>query len=202
MTDTVQSTLPPIVSRGEWQTARDLLLTREKEHIRTGDALAADRRNLPMVELDSYEFEGADGKRSLVDLFEDRTDMIVHHFMFDPTWDKGCPHCTGHAKSFPQLSQFVDHKLGIIRVSRAPYPKIAAYNELMGWDIPWYSSFGTTFNQDIGVTVDDEESPGTSVLMRDGDRVFHTYITTDRGVESQVGIFGYLDLTPHGRRQK
>src|SRR5689334_9376293 len=149
-------TLPRIASRDEWLAARKELLVKEKALTRQRDALNAERRNLPMVEITKrYEFDGPAGRVGLLDLFDRRRQLIVYHFMFDPSWDEGCPSCTAGTD---ELSQgFLDHlhtrDTSYAMVSRAPLPKLEAWKAKKGWDIPWYSSFGTDFNRDFGVTV-------------------------------------------------
>lgn len=194
--------MPPIVSREEWQSARQDLLLQEKALTKQSDAVAAARRRLPMVEIaNDYTFSGADGEVSFLDLFEGRTQLIIHHFMFDPEWEAGCSGCSRQADSFPHLGPLHMRGISVVRISRAPYPKLAAYNARMGWDVRWVSSFDSTFNQDFGYTDANGEVPGTAVYLRDGDRIFQTYSTTGRGFESQLSEVGYLDMTPFGRQE-
>jgi predicted dithiol-disulfide oxidoreductase (DUF899 family) len=154
--------LPDIVSREEWLQARKALLEREKELTRLKDQLNADRRRLPMVEIDKpYVFEGPDGPARLIDLFEGRRQLFVQHFMFDPAWDTGCPACTSFVD---ELSNGLMEHLHIrdttfALISRAPLEKIEAYRKSEGWDIPWYSSFGSDFNYDFNVTFDESVQP-------------------------------------------
>lgn len=195
--------MPPIVSREEWQAARDALLAKEKAHTRAGDALAAERRRLPMVELDTaYVLTGERGETPLGDMFEGRRQLIVQHFMFHPDWDDGCPACSYMAEHIHPLPSFLHGRdATLVLVSRAPIEKLLAYRARRGWTLPWYSSFGTTFNEDFGMTVDDQEGQGFSVLLRDGDRVFQTNHVTGRGVEPMLGTLKLLDLTPYGRQE-
>jgi predicted dithiol-disulfide oxidoreductase (DUF899 family) len=225
--------LPRIVSRDEWLAARKELLAEEKEFTRRRDALNAARRELPMVEVtEPYEFDGPDGRVTLPDLFEGRHQLIVYHFMFDPSWDEGCSSCT--AGTDEKSRGFLEHlhvrDTTFAMVSRAPLEKLLAYREKRGWtDIPWYSSAGTTFNADFGVTVDptspdahynyrtkaeaqargddffsgDEpfEMPGQSCFLQADGRVFHTYSHYARGLESTGGSYYFLDLTALGRQE-
>lgn len=156
--------LPRIAGRDEWLAARKRLLDREKEMTRQRDALNVERRNLPMVEIDKdYRFEGPQGEVGLADLFEGRRQLIVYHFMFDPTWDEGCPSCTAGTD---ELSPgFLDHlhtrDTTYAMVSRAPLAKLEGYKAQRGWDhIPWYSSHGSDFNYDFGATIDESVRPG------------------------------------------
>ena len=219
--------VPGIVSRKDWLVARKALLAKEKEFTCHRDALNAERRRLPMVRVDKdYVFEGPQGSARLLDLFEGRRQLIVYHFMFDPGWDAGCPSCSFLADNIGHLAHLHARKTTLTLVSRAPLSKIEPYRERMGWTIPWYSSFGSDFNYDFHVTLDETvapveynytdkaalvqkgenwftegESHGLSVFLRDGDKVFHTYSTYARGTDLLVGTYNYLDLTPLGRQE-
>jgi len=154
--------LPDIVTREEWLVARRHLLQREKALTRQRDQLSADRRRLPMVEiLKSYEFEGPGGTVSLLDLFEGRRQLIVQHFMFDPTWDEGCPSCTGAADEMSDglLEHLRSRDTSFAAVARAPYAKVSAYGAARGWTFPFYSSSGTDFNHDFYATLDESVTP-------------------------------------------
>lgn len=212
---------PRIVSRDEWLAARKALLAREKAHTREGDALSADRRRLPMVKVEtSYMFDTADGRRSLADLFEGRSQLIVYHFMMGPGWAEGCPSCSflmDHLDGV--LTHLANRDVTLVAVSRAPLAEIDAFKRRMGWQFPWVSSYGTAFNRDFHVsfTKDEvasgkmhynyaeqlfpsEEGPGFSVFVTNaqGD-IFHTYSTYGRGGESVLGTYHLLDLVPKGR---
>jgi predicted dithiol-disulfide oxidoreductase (DUF899 family) len=221
--------LPEVVSQDEWLAARQKLLAKEKELTRTRDALMAERRRLPMVLVEKdYRFDGPDGEAALVDLFEGRHQLIVGHFMFDPAWEDGCPSCSAGADemSSGHLAHLHARDTTLAYVSRAPYPKLAAYQERRGWTFPWYSSFGSDFNYDFGVTIDPAvkpaaynyrcaeehrarglgfelvgEFPGRSSFLRDGDRVFHTYSVYARGLETIGGSYYLLDETALGRQE-
>ena len=194
--------LPPIVTREEWETARAELLVQEKAHLRQKDALSAQRRRLPMVEITTnYTFAGENGPVSLLDLFDGRPQLILQHFMFHPDWDEGCVGCSMMADHVGPLEHLYARNTSFVMVSRAPLPKLLAYRERMGWDLPWYSSFGTSFNEDFLATVNDEEDQGISTFLRDGDRVFHTWKTSGRGVEPVISAFDYLDFSPLGRQE-
>jgi predicted dithiol-disulfide oxidoreductase (DUF899 family) len=197
-------TNPTIVSRDEWLVARQKLLVKEKEATHARDRLNAERRRLPMVMIDKeYVFEGPDGKVTLLDLFEGRHQLIVYHFMFDPSWDDGCPGCTNLVNNLPsRLNGLHKSDTSLVLVSRAPLSKLEGYKARMSWTAPWYSSFGSDFNYDFGVTDDDGEKPGLSVFLRDGDHILHSYSTTGRGVDILLGTYNYLDLTPLGRQEE
>lgn len=198
--------LPPIVSLAEWQDARQKLLVKEKAATRARDALAAERRRLPMVRVDKeYVFEGEHGKVSLLDMFEGRHQLILYHFMFAPDvegWPSaGCPGCSMVVDQVGHLSHLHARDTSLALVSRAPLRNILQYKKRMGWNLPWFSSAGSDFNVDFGVTTGEGETFGLSVLLRDGDEVFRTYFTAGRGVESLGGVWPFLDLTPLGRQE-
>ncbi len=193
---------PLIVTREEWLAARETLLEHEKEVTRHHDRVNAERRRLPMVKIEkAYVFDGPEGKRSLLDLFEDKTQLIVYHFMFDPAWDDGCLGCTGFVNDLGDLSELGVRNTQFVLISRAPLEKLQAYKERMGWERPWYSSFGTDFNYDFLVTTENGETHGLSVFFRIGDEVFHTYSTYNRGCESLSDVYRLLDVTPYGRQE-
>jgi predicted dithiol-disulfide oxidoreductase (DUF899 family) len=216
-----------VVSQEEWMAARRALLIREKAHMRAGDTLAQARRTLPWMKLEkTYAFDTEHGRKTLAELFEGRSQLIVHHFMFAPEWDAACPGCSFQAEHVdgpaPHLAH---HNAGIVAVSRAPLDKILAYRERMGWRFPWVSSFGSDFNYDFHVSfrkeqiaqreVDynfgtiktdpryiDEELPGLSVFAKGAaGEVFLTYSTYARGLDALLGTNHYLDLTPEGRNR-
>ena len=227
-------TLPKIATREEWLGARRDLLAKEKELTRQRDALSTERRNLPMVEIvKDYEFDGQDGKVRLIDLFAGRPQLILYHFMFHPEWNEGCSSCTSGTD---ELSRgFMEHlhvrDTTYAMVSRAPLAKLQRWKAEKGWDISWYSSFGSDFNYDFGVTIDasrgfdeynyrslDEyaalgqesmktseqpyDMPGLSSFLQADGRVFHTYSQYARGLESTGGSYYFLDLTALGRQEE
>lgn len=225
--------LPMIVTRDTWLAARKELLEREKEMTRQRDALNIDRRNLPMVEIEKdYVFDGPNGEARLIDMFEGRPQLIIYHFMFDPEWEDGCSSCTAGTD---ELSPgFFEHlrtrDTSYAMVSRAPLTKLERWKAEKGWDIAWYSSFGTDFNYDFGVTIDESvapaqynfrtkaefeamgsdffesgqsfEMPGRSCFLQVDGRVFHTYSQYARGLESTGGSYYFLDLTALGRQEE
>jgi predicted dithiol-disulfide oxidoreductase (DUF899 family) len=202
----MKNKLPPIVSPTEWQAARDRLLVSEKAHTRASDALAAERRRLPMVEITNpYLFDGTEGKVTLVDLFEGRRQLIVYHFMFAPSvggWpEAGCVGCSWYADNVGNLSHLYARDTSFAMISLAPLSKILAYKKRMGWNLPWFSSSESDFNVDFGVSTAEGETSGTSVFLRDEGRVFRTYFTTGRGDETLGSFWTFLDLTPLGRQE-
>lgn len=195
--------LPRVVSREQWAAERAALLEQEKAHTRAGDALAARRRRLPVVEVDgSVVFEGEHGPVTLLGLFEGRAQLIIQHFMFDTDWDEGCDGCSMMADSLGPLAHLNARRTSLALVSRAPLAKLLAFRERMGWELPWVSSGATSFNEDFGATVDGEENQGISVFVRHGERVFHSWSTFARGEEAFMQVFGLLDLTPYGRQER
>ena len=203
--------LPDVVSRAEWQAAHEALLTKEKAATRARDALAAERRRLPMVKVDeAYTFEGGPPnapkrKASLLDLFEQRRQLIIYHFMFAPGvdgWpDSGCTGCTFFVDQVGHLAHLHARDTSFALVSLAEYEKLDAYRRRMGWDVPWYSSAGSRFNPDLGVSTERGESFGLSVFLRDGSAIYRTYFTDGRGVEALGSTWTFLDLTPLGRQE-
>jgi predicted dithiol-disulfide oxidoreductase (DUF899 family) len=198
--------LPQVVSQSEWEAARGKLLAKEKEATRALDTLAAERRRLPMVQIDKdYVFEGPDCKVSLLDLFDGRRQLIIYHFMFAPGVDgwpsAGCPGCSSFVDNIGHLAHLHARDTSLVLVSRAPAAKIEAYKKRMGWTVPWFSSCGSDFNRDFGVTTQDGETFGLSVFLREGETVYRTYFTTARGADRLRIDRNLLDLTPLGRQE-
>ena len=211
---------PTIGTREEWMEARVKLLDREKALNRQRDELAEQRRQLPWVRIDKdYWFEGPDGERTLRDLFDGHTQLLAYHFMFGPDWDEGCPSCSFWADSYDGTQVHLAHRdVSFVCVSRAPYPKLAAYKARMGWTFPWFSSAPSDFNFDFGVSFTPgqqenggdynftrlehppEEAPGLSAFAIDesGD-VYQTYSTYSRGLDPLNTAYQLLDLAPRGR---
>ena len=210
-----------VVSHDDWLSARISLLAMEKEFTRLRDQLSRARRELPWEAVTkTYVFEGPHGRESLGDLFDGRSQLVVYHFMFDPSWDAGCPHCSHWADSFNGAIVHLNNRdVSMVAISRAPYPKLASYHRRMGWSFKWLSSFENDFNTDFGVTFTPEEvaakqafynftmqaphnsqREGISVFYRDsGQRIFHTYSTYARGIDAMSVDYQYLDLVPKGR---
>jgi predicted dithiol-disulfide oxidoreductase (DUF899 family) len=198
--------LPRVVSQSDWQKAHEALLAKEKDYTRAGDALAAERRRMPMVEIDKdYVFEGQEGKKRLLDFFDGRPQLLIYHFMFAPGvegWpDAGCPGCSMVVDQIGHQAHFRARNTSFVLVSLAPLEKILAYRDRMGWSIPWYSSAGSDFNADFGLSTPQGETFGLSAFLRDGDRAFRTYATAGRGVEALGSVWSYLDRTPLGRQE-
>jgi predicted dithiol-disulfide oxidoreductase (DUF899 family) len=210
-----------IVSQEEWQRARQEHLAREKEFTRQRDELSRQRRALPWVWVEkSYVFDGPDGKVTLSDLFAGRSQLVVYHFMFDPSWDEGCPSCSFWADNYAGVAVHLAHRdTTLVTISRAPLPKIEAFRARMGWTFRWLSSYHTDFNQDYHVTFSPDaqeveynfrrrpffspELPGVSVFVKDANGVvYHTYSCYERGLDMLNGAYHLLDLTPKGRDEE
>ncbi len=220
---------PEVVTQSEWLEARKALLAKEKEVTRLRDELSAERRRLPMVEIEKdYRFVGADGEVGLADLFEGRSQLLIYHFMWLDHEGAGCPSCSYVVDNIGDLRHLHARDTTLALVSRGPLDDLESYRRRMGWEIPWYSSLGSDFNYDFHVTSDrdvapveynyrDEaqlvrdnpawqdwkgEQPGTSAFLRDGDRVFHTYSAYARALDILMGTNNWLDLTARGRQEK
>jgi predicted dithiol-disulfide oxidoreductase (DUF899 family) len=212
-----------IVSADEGLAARRALLAEEKALLKAHDALAAKRRALPWVKVEKrYEFEGPDGRETLSDLFDGRSQLIIKHFMLGPDWEEGCVGCSFGADQLDgQLVHLVNHDVMLVAISRAPLAKIQAFQKRMGWHFKWVSSFGSDFNFDYHVSFTDEdrardrafynfelgrymsdEMPGFSVFYKDeAGQVFHTYSVFARGTDQLGSTYSLLDLTPKGRNE-
>ncbi|MEV5172873.1 DUF899 domain-containing protein [Streptomyces flaveolus] len=205
---------PEIVSREQWRAAREELLRKEEAVRRAREVLGAERRRLPMVEVDpEYVFEGGDGKATLLDLFEGRAQLVVHHFMFAPEWETGCPCCAAFLDQVGHLAHLRARNTSFAAVSRAPFTRILPFKARMGWAVPWYSSARSgddgdrdsvrDFNRDFEATVESGgelvERTGLSCFLRDHDRVFHTYSVYDDGLDGLGTTSALLDLTILGR---
>jgi predicted dithiol-disulfide oxidoreductase (DUF899 family) len=194
--------LPKIVSREEWQSALQALRVKEKAHTRAGEKLSAERRRIPMVEITkTYAFQGPHGPVSLLDLFDGRRQLVLYHFMFAPDDEEGCSGCSMVVDNMCHPAHLHAKDISRVLVSRAPLAKLEAFKKRMGWSEPWFSSFGSDFNHDFGVTDDKGEHHALSVFLRDDQRIFQTYFTTDRGVEHLGATFTYFDITPFGRQE-
>jgi predicted dithiol-disulfide oxidoreductase (DUF899 family) len=196
---TASPPLPKVVSAAEWQQARDELLKAEKEATRIEDALAAQRRRLPMTPVaNDYVFDTPDGERTLLDLFDGRRQLVLYQFM-DNGPDDYCPGCTYFTDAIPAASvaQLADKDISWVTVSNMPLAQIEAYKQRRGWSVPFVSSHGTTFAEDCGVG----DGFLLSVFLRDGEDVYRTYSTTARGVDRLMFVQTILDLTPYGRQE-
>ena len=208
-----------VVHHDEWIEARKALPRKEKEFTRLRDELSRERRELPWEAVEKeYVFAGPDGKRALAELFDGRSQLVVYHFMFGPDDEVGCKSCSFWADNFdPNVVHLKARDVTFVAISRAPYEKLAAYRQRMGWDFDWYSSAETDFNFDYGVSFgpDDLASPvynygnqtpklpereGMSVFFQDeSGTVFHTYSSYERGIDLLNTAYNYLDLVPKGR---
>ncbi|HTZ46930.1 MAG TPA: thioredoxin family protein [Verrucomicrobiae bacterium] len=213
-----------VVSREEWLTARKALLEREKRLTRERDAIAAERRKLPWVKVDKeYVFDTPKGKKTLAELFEGRSQLVVYHFMMGPGWPAGCPGCSLIADHLNgSVAHLANRDVTLIAVSRAPLPEIEAFKKRMGWTFKWASSYGSDFNYDchVSCTKDEldrgeiyynyriqkpmsEERPGLSVFYKDEDgEVYHTYSAYARQLEPLMGVYVHLDMVPKGRMEE
>ena len=210
-----------VVSHEEWVAERTAFMAREKEFTRLRDELSRQRRELPWERVAKpYVFDGPNGRETLADLFGDRSQLVVYHFMFHPAWNEGCPGCSFWADNFNGIDVHLAHRdISFLAISRAPLAKLEAYRDRMGWSFKWVSSGESDFNQDFGVSFDaaaakrgeasynygtirgvGEEMPGVSVFCKDesGD-IYHTYSAYSRGIDLLNGAYNYIDLTPKGR---
>jgi predicted dithiol-disulfide oxidoreductase (DUF899 family) len=211
----------PAVSREEWLKARKRLLAEEKKFTKARDALSRKRRELPWQRVEKdYVFDSPRGKQTLAELFAGRSQLVIYHFMFGPSWEAGCPHCSHWADSFNGSIVHLNHRdVTMVVVSRAPYKKLEVYKKRMGWAFDWLSSFESDFNFDYCVSFTPEEMAkksafynfkqgdphasereGVSVFYKDKrGRIFHTYSTYARGIDILNVDYNILDLVPKGR---
>ncbi len=209
------------VSREQWLQARKALMQQEKEFTQQREQLAAQRRQLPRVKIDKdYRFQGDEGELSLADLFQDKSQLVIYHFMFGPEWEEGCPSCSFWADNYDGTAIHLAHRdVRLAVVSRGPLDRLQAYKERMGWRFDWYSSLGSDFNFDFGVSFSDaqqqsgepnynfgtipfamEEGPGFSVFQKDEEgSIYHTYSTYARGLDIFNSAYHIMDMTPKGR---
>ena len=210
----------PVVSREKWLSERKKFLAQEKKFTRLRDDLSRQRRELPWVKVDKkYVFYGAQGKEALADLFENRSQLIVYHFMFNPEWTEGCPSCSFWADNFNDITVHLNQRdVTFVAISRAPLAKIEPFRKRMGWSFKWLSSSQNDFNYDYHVSFTPEQlengsaiynysmnpgfedREGTSVFYKDASgAVFHTYSCYARGIDMMNTAYHYLDLVPKGR---
>lgn len=212
-----------VVSREEWLKAHKAHLAKEKEFTRHRDELSRQRRNLPWARVEkNYMFEGPDGKKTLADLFDGRSQLFVKHFMLGPGWKEGCVGCSFEVDHIEgALVHLEHHDVTYVAISRAPLPEIEAFKGRMGWRFKWVSSYGNDFNYDYHVSftkdeiakgevyynyevsqLQSEELSGISVFYRDEKRdIYHTFSSYARGAEELLGTYMVLDLTPKGRNE-
>ncbi|MDQ6597699.1 DUF899 domain-containing protein [Bacillus salipaludis] len=211
-----------VLPRNEWIEARKELLQKEKEFTKLRDELTQQRRNLPWEAVSkSYTFEGPNGNYSLADLFDGKSQLIVYHFMFNPSWDQGCKHCSFWSDHYSGMIPHLNHRdVSFVCLSRAPLEKLEAFKKRMGWTFPWYSSGNTDFNYDFQASFTEQEvedkrafynytlqnpmssdREGVSVFYKDEDGdIFHTYSTYARGIDMMNITYQFLDLVPKGRQ--
>ena len=194
---------PPIVSREEWEAARQKLLVKEKEITRARDALAAERRRMPWLAVEKdYQFDGPNGKASLLDLFDGRRQLIVYRAFHEPGvfgWpDHACRGCSMVADQVAHLAHLNARDTTLVFASRAPQPDIQRLQKKMGWEhIPWF-----TVTDDFDKDFDVDEWHGTNAFIRDGEKIFRTYFVNNRGDEQMGGTWNYLDITALGRQEE
>ncbi len=209
-----------VVSHDEWVAARKQFLAKEKEFTRQRDELSRQRRELPWERVEKpYEFQGPQGKLTLANLFDGRSQLVIYHFMFGPGWAEGCPSCSYISDHFDGMAiHLANRDVTLMVVSHAPIAEIEAFKKRMGWRFRWVSSFGSDFNYDYQVSASPEEAnedkvyynyemmsfpsqerPGLSVFSKDGDGIYHTYSTYARGLDILLGVYNFLDLVPKGR---
>jgi len=211
-----------VVSKDEWIAARKQLLSKEKEFTRLRDELSRQRRDLPWERVDKqYVFEGANGPLTLPELFDGRHQLVVYHFMFAPEWENGCKSCSFWADNFNGIVAHLNQRdVSFAAISRAPWQKLHAFAQRLGWTFRWVSSGATDFNFDYRVSFTEQQvrgevdynyeqrkfpatdAPGVSVFLRDGDTVFHTYSSFGRGIDMLNTAYHYLDLVPKGRDEQ
>ena len=209
-----------IVSHDEWIAARRSFLTKEKEFNRLRDELSRERRELPWEHVKKpYVFESENGRETLADLFGQRSQLIVYHFMYGPDWEIGCKSCSFWADNFNGIIPHLNARdVALVAVSRAPLQKLQAQARRFGWTFKWVSSSGNDFNFDYCVSFPPEalergevsynyspqklgstEMPGISAFFRDGDQIYHSYSTYARGLDMLNTAYHYLDIAPKGR---
>ena len=219
-----------VVSNEEWVEARKRFLAKEKEFTRLRDELSAERRALPWMRVDKdYTFDGPDGRETLAQLFGDRSQLVIYHFMFAPEWDVGCKSCSFWADSFNGITAHLHQRdVAFAAISRAPLPKLQAFAQRLGWTFKWVSSGDSDFNYDFEVSfrpdalargdagynfaplsslrsggsllkIAPSDMPGISVFAKNGSAVFRTYSTYARGIDMMNTAYQYLDLVPKGR---
>lgn len=212
---------PKVVSHDDWIQARKDFLVKEKEFTRLRDELSRQRRELPREKVEKqYIFDGPNGKESLTDLFNGRSQLVIYHFMFGPGWKEGCPSCSYLADHFDGATVHLAHRdVTLAVVSHAPIAEIEAFKRRMGWKFHWVSSFASDFNYDYHVSFSaeerakgkveynyeltefpSEEGPGLSAFLKDSTgQIFHTYSSYARGLDILVGAYNFLDFAPKGR---
>jgi predicted dithiol-disulfide oxidoreductase (DUF899 family) len=212
-----------VVSHQQWIAARTAFLKKEKDFTKLRDELSRERRELPWERVEkAYEFEGPDGTLTLADLFGTRRQLVVYHFMFSPTQDAGCKHCSFWADNFDGIPVHLAHRdISFAAISRAPLSKLDAFKRRMGWSFVWVSSGDSDFNYDYQASfrsedlakgdvffnyryekMDMRDREGVSVFYKDDDgAIYHTYSCYARGIDILNGAYNFIDLTPAGRNE-
>lgn len=211
-----------VVSREEWLKTRLDLLKKEKEQSKAREELTRARQDMPWVKVEKdYTFDGPNGKVHLSDLFEGKNQLIVYHFMFDPSWNEGCKSCSFIADHYePAIIHLADRDVSLITVSKAPLEKLEAFKKRMKWNFKWISSENSDFNGDFHVSFTEDEidgkayynyqedtsftekeAPGMSVFVKEDNEIFHTYSAYGRGLENFIGTYNLLDIVPKGRNE-
>jgi predicted dithiol-disulfide oxidoreductase (DUF899 family) len=224
MSTVLEATKPShqIASQAQWLAARKTLLQKEKQYTHLRDELAQLRQQLPWVQVEKpYSFETPCGTHPLADLFGDKSQLLVYHFMFGPDWPEGCPSCSMIGDALNGIAPHVAQRdISLMLVSRAPLEKLQAFKSRMGWNnLFWASSEHSDFNQDFGVTFDEaqtkagknynfgttdfpkSEAPGMSAFVKQDADIYHTYSTYGRGLEELLGVYSLLDMAPSGRSE-
>ncbi|KAJ3497798.1 hypothetical protein NLG97_g1620 [Lecanicillium saksenae] len=214
-----------IATLDEWRAARVAFLAKEKALVKAREELVAELQTLPMVPVTKeYTFTGPDGPLSFQDLFGGHSQLIIYHYMFDPSWENGCDGCAFTLANAPDPRHLAEKDTALVIVSRAPIDKITRWKAKNFWSFPWVSSFGSDFNYDYHVTLDEKvapieygyrnkeeleaagvkgiegEQPGLNVFKLQDGQVYHTY-GNYHTIDSISGINGYLELTPSGRNE-
>ena len=222
-TATTEKTAAKVVSHEEWLAARKKFLAREKEFTHQRDELSWLRRELPWEKVEKkYVFDGVNGKETLADLCEGRSQLLIYHFMFGPGWKEGCPSCSFLADAFDSfIIHMAQRDTTFAVVSRATLAEIEAFKKRMGWKFKWLSSNGSDFNYDYGVSFSKdeaasgkpfynygtvvfsgEEGPGASAFIQKDGKIFHTYSTYARGLDILLPMYNWIDLTAMGRHEE
>ena len=209
-----------IVSQAEWLIARKAHLVKEKAFTRARDELSRGRRELPWTPVEKeYRFDGLEGEKTLADLFDRRSQLLVYHFMFGADWEQGCESCSFLADSYNGAVTHLAHRdVTMVTASIAPLGKLEAFKQRMGWDFKWVSSAPSNFNRDFHVSFTEqerrdstgtdnyrdssfpvEEGPGISAFIIDSGQVYHTYSSYGRGLDMLITAYNLLDLMPKGR---
>ncbi|HEY6672222.1 MAG TPA: DUF899 domain-containing protein [Solirubrobacterales bacterium] len=202
--------LPEVVSEAEWEASNARIIAKEKALTKESDALAVERRRQPMMRIEKeYEFDGPDGKATLLDLFEGRRQLFVYNFMFGPNQEVGCDGCSMVVDQLTHLAHLHARDTSLALVSRAPQEKLERYRERMGWEVPWYSWGGGDYGVELGLSppeprpgeYQDGEMFGLNAFLRKGDDIFRTYFTSRRGLEVIGPVWSLLDRSALGRQE-